>query len=447
VKFFGTVARKATLIPRYNWDFGARELVAGLLGVLRHNGSGLDVLKQVFGEDLMVTGSGRASLFALLRALRLPVGAEVGVPLFCCTVVFDAIKRAGFKPRFIDIDMDDFNLSTVDLERKARSLSAVVVVHMFGHPADLRAISRICNVPILEDCAQSLFSRFQNQETGRGATASFFSFRSGKYLSVGEASIILCSEPRLRAAITEALLEFEAPGAFEQVRHCLATYLKSVLYHMPWYGLVSYPLGRLLDKRLNLTAKAGFERTSVRKSDLAVLERKLNGFREKVDQQRNNAQYLLNNLRLRHAKLPIERPDCWSNYYQFALRFESFEQRAFVARHLRSCGVDAAEYLDDVVEVARSHYGYAGDCPNAERCSKTTLVIPNYYTLSQGSLNRVVHSLNESDRLFEPESVRMNNAQHCEEESRKPARRTPPALAVAHDSPDNAQRQVQAKLL
>ena len=281
MKFFGTVARKAGLIPRYNWDFGGREFGVGLLRVLRHNGSSFDALKQAFGEDLIATGSGRASLFALLRALRLPAGAEVGVPLFCCAVVFNAIGRAGFKPRFIDIDVHGFGMSVADLERKARSLSAVVVPHMFGHPVDIRAISRVCTVPVVEDCAQSLFSRFQEQETGRGATASFFSFRSGKYLSVGEGSIILCQDPELRAAIRQTVAEFETPSAFEQMRHCLATYVKSALYHRPWYGLVSYPLGRMLDKRLNLTAKAGFERTSIRRCDLAVLEQRLSGFRRK----------------------------------------------------------------------------------------------------------------------------------------------------------------------
>jgi perosamine synthetase len=416
VKFFDAVARKVSLIPRYNWDFGLRELGAGLSGVLSHNRSGFDALKRVFGEDLITTGSGRASLFALLKALRLPSRAEVGVPLFCCTVVFDTICRAGFTPRFIDVDLADFNVSVTDLERKARSLSAVVVVHMFGHPADLRSISRICDVPILEDCAQSLFSRFQEQETGQGATASFFSFRSGKYLSVGEASIILCHDRELRAAVTEVLSEFQVPGAVEQMRHCLATYLKSALYHRPWYGLLGYPLGRMLDKRLNLTAKAGFERKSIRRSDLAVLQRKLNGFREKVCRQRENAEYLLGHLRLKHGKLPVERPGCWSNYYQFALRFESFEQRAFVAAHLRRCGVDAAEYLDEVVEVARANHGYVGDCPNAERCSKTTLVIPHYYTLSQASLEQTVRSLNEADQLLDRRSPSMDRAQYCQPE-------------------------------
>ena len=48
------------------------------------------------------TNAGRTSLFAILKALDLPPGAEVGVPLFCCSVVFDAIRQAGLKPRFID---------------------------------------------------------------------------------------------------------------------------------------------------------------------------------------------------------------------------------------------------------------------------------------------------------------------------------------------------------
>ena len=389
------------MIPRYNWDFGLREVGLGVLGILKNGRTESHTLRQEFGEDLVLTGSGRASLFALLKALKLPAGAEVGVPLFCCPVVFDAITQARCRPRFIDIDIEDFNLSAADLKRKAVSLSAVVAVHMFGHPADLPSITSACNVPVLEDCAQALFSKFQGKETGQGAAASFFSFRSGKYLSVGEASIILCRDPELKAAIKLAVKEFEVPGAFEQLRHCLATGVKSALYHRPWYGMVSYPIGRRLDKKLNLTAKDGFKRRSIRGCDLAVLERQLGGFRAKVERQRANAQYLLGNLKLKHATLPVERPGCRSNYYQFALRFEGPEQRDFAAAHLKRCGIDAAKYLDEVVEVAKSRFRYAGDCPNAERCSKTTLVVPHYYTLSPGSLERVARALNEADRILE----------------------------------------------
>ena len=401
MKLFGILLRRAGLIPRYNWDFGVRELGVGLASGFRNDEERFEALKQVFGEDLIVTGSGRASLFALLRALRLPAGAEVGVPLFCCPVVFDAISCAGLRPRFIDIDLHDYSISAVDLERKAQFLSVVVAVHMFGHPADLPAIMRVCDVPVIEDCAQALFSRFLGQQTGRGTTASFFSFRSGKYLSVGEGSVIVCRDPELRAAVEKTVSGFKVPGVLGESRHCLATYVKSALYHPPWYGLVSYPLGRRLDQKLNLTAKEGLEKTRMRRSDLAVLKRKLKGAHEKVNQQRNNAEYLLKNLKLRHAQLPVERPGCWSNYYQFALRFESLGQRDFVAAYLRRCGIDAAAYLDDVVRVATSRYGYAGDCPNAELCSRTTLVIPHYYTLSQGCLEEVVRHVNEADALLD----------------------------------------------
>jgi len=389
--------RSAGLIPRYNWDFSLRDLETALLGAIGRNGVYNCSLREVFGPWPIFTASGRASLFAILKALGLVPGAQVGVPLFCCPVVFQAVEQAGFRPRFIDVAPEDFNMSVADLGRKQASLAAVVVVHMFGQPADLAGISRVCRAPLIEDCAQSLFSTCDGQPTGKQCPVAFFSFRSGKYLSVGEASVIVCRDSRLREAIERLVEGFNQTSLPREVLHYLSTYFKSALYHRPWYGAVSYHLGKLVDKKLDLTAKSGFEAARITRGDLAVLEGKLTGFQDRVDQQRRNALYLLDHLKVRHAVLPTERPGCKSNYYQFALRFRNTQQRNFAASYLHQCGVDAAKYLDEVVSVAKESYGYAGDCPQAEQLSKTTLVIPHYYSLSQGCLARVCCAVNEAD--------------------------------------------------
>ncbi len=389
-------AQSVGLIPRYNWDFGLRELITGLLALFGRKQPSDNSL-QFFGARPIFTASGRASLFAILRGLQLPPRAEIGVPLFCCAVVFEAVRQAGYRPRFIDVNPADFNMSAADLERKQKSLSAVLVVHMFGQPADVDAISSVCNVPLIEDCAQSFLSTCRGRPTGHSSIAAFFSFRSGKYLSVGEASIIYCRDASLHTRIQKVVAEFRQPGILGQTRHCLSTYLKSSLYHRPWYGAVSCRLGKRLDSSLNLTARSGFEAAQITQCDLAVLSHKLDGCGDRVECQRQNALYLLKNLRVRHARLPSERPGCQSNYYQFPLRFRTTEQRDAVAAHLYRCGVDTAKYLDDLVCTAKKSYFYDGDCPEAERLSKTTLVIPHYYSLSPRSLAHVCSCINEAD--------------------------------------------------
>jgi dTDP-4-amino-4,6-dideoxygalactose transaminase len=391
------IHEKINLIPRYNWDYRLFDLSKALPAVFR---DGLDLagtFERIFGQRPILTTSGRASLYAILKSLNLPEGSYVGVPLFCCPVVFDAIEQAGLVPKFIDINLADYNVSAADLEKKSNHLSAVVVVHMFGHPADMDLISKVCgDIPIVEDCAQSLFSKYKGRYTGFESTASFFSFRSGKYISAGEGSAIFCSDSSLQSAIRDLVERFEEWGVLQEISHCSATFMKSFFYQKPWYGLFGSPIGRMLDKRLNLTAKTGFILKQISKCDSQTIDRRINTFLEKINKQRQNALVLLRKIRIEQAILPIEKEDCISNYYQFAIRFRDSDQRNILAEYLLKSGIDSAKYLDDVVDLTRNRYGYTGDCPNAELSSKTVLVIPHHYTLSDKELNYIAGTLNEA---------------------------------------------------
>lgn len=388
---------KIRLIPRYNWDYGVLDLATAFKAAFGFGISDNAALQEIFGAAPILSTSGRTSLYAILKALNLPKDSSVGVPLFCCPVVFDAIRQAGLKPEFIDIDLGDYCLSPADLDRKKKGLSAVVVVHMFGHPADMDPINTVAgDLPVIEDCAQSLFSTYKGRQTGFLSTVSFFSFRSGKYLSAGEGSAIFTRDPNLFSALSSLVGRFQPHGFLGEFIRSGSTYIKSSLYKRPWYGLMGRPVGVKLDKKLNLTAKTGFALAQIAKSDLAVIRKKIGGFRAKCQQQRENALFLLRSLDVGGAVvLPAEKPECWSNFYQFVLRFRSPEDRDYMADHLARSGVDTAKYLDEVVELARTEYGYREGCPNSEASSKRVLSIPNHYTLSAGELAKIADRLNQ----------------------------------------------------
>jgi perosamine synthetase len=131
-----------------------------------------------FGECAPVR-SGRAGIVLALRVLDMRPGARVGVPLYCCPVVFKAIVAAGCVPRFIDVDPETFCLSTKDLAAKQQTIDALVAVHMFGNTCDMPALHEVmAGRPIIEDCAQSLGTRLNGRSTGAFGDISVFSFRS-----------------------------------------------------------------------------------------------------------------------------------------------------------------------------------------------------------------------------------------------------------------------------
>ena len=388
------------LIPRNHWDYGAGACITALSNLNRHHSHTAN-LETIFHQPPLWTNTGRTSLFAILKALELPHGAKVGVPLFCCSVVFNAIRQAGLTPCFIDSNLNDCNLSADDLRRKRSGLAALVTVHMFGSPSDLDAILETAeSLPVIEDCAQSLFSTYKGKLTGLLTTASFFSFRCGKYISAGEGSAIFCQETTLKEKLEQIVATFEGWSTREMFTHTLATYAKASLYNRPWYGLIGYPVGMRLDQKLNLTAKGGFKAGKIASTHQALIEKRIPDFHSKIDLQRAHAQLLLKNLVPVNYDLPYQTEAGTSNWFQFPLRFHNQQQRDRMTGFLFDQGIDTARYLDDIVVEARSQYGYTGDCPNAERLSKTILLIPIHYSLPASDIEYIARSINQASQTI-----------------------------------------------
>ena len=388
------------LIPRNNWDYGFKALPTTVVAVANKVTQAPNT-EIAFQQKPIWTTSGRTSLYAILRALELPAGAKVGVPLFCCSVVFNAICQAGLTPRFLDSNLNDHNISAYDFYRKRRDLAAVVAVHMFGNPFDMDAILGVADtLPVIEDCAQSIFSTYKGKPTGLLSTASFFSFRCGKYISAGEGSAIFCREPELQKKIQRIVDSFQNWSAPQMLIDSFLTVAKATLYNRPWYGLIGYPIGMRLDKKLNLTAKDGFETRRIASSHLALIDARVASFQEKISIQKEHAQTLLNTVRPGVVSLPSEGNDRSSNWYQFALRFQNTSQRDGMAAYLFNRGIDTSKYLDNIADEARSNYGYAGDCPNAELLSKTTLLVPIHYTLHTLDIEHIARSINEGSQAI-----------------------------------------------
>jgi len=107
-----------SLIPRFNLDYGFSDFCYGVKSILGSDDFNLGPLESIFGKrNFLFTNYGRSSLYVILRALNLPKGSKIGVPLYSCTVVFDAIVNAGYVPCFIEID-DNYTVDPVGFKRK-----------------------------------------------------------------------------------------------------------------------------------------------------------------------------------------------------------------------------------------------------------------------------------------------------------------------------------------
>lgn len=383
------------LLPRDHWEHNFGDLFRGLAAALGL-GKQSKLLQIAELGNCIPTRSGRAGLVAAIRVLSLPLGARIGVPLYCCPVVFKAIDAAGCTARFIDIEPETFCISPEDLSAKRSQVDAVIAVHMFGNLCDMtRLKSAAQGKPIIEDCGQALGSRIEGRLAGSFGDIAFFSFRSGKYLSVGEGGALFSTDAEVFSRSSRFTTEMPSPGCAEECAHVVKVYIKSILRSKPLYGVVGYFLWSLLNRKMNLSEKSGVSISQIYRADFVIIRKRLVLLDSLIERQRANADFYSRTLKLHPGMLCCERPGTFYNRYHYPITFSSAEHRDFIAAYLLGRQIDTMKYLDDVVNVAAKNYGYAGDCPVAEQLSKKVLIIPNYYSLTKGDVQRIAQSLNE----------------------------------------------------
>ena len=136
----------------------------------------------------IAVNSGTSALHLALLASGVECGDEVIIPSFTFAATANAVSLCGATPVFVDIDLDTFTIdpNAINAALTAKT-SAVMPVHLYGHPAKMDAISEICDkkgLLLLEDAAQAHLATFQSKPVGTFGTSAF-SFYPTKNMTSG----------------------------------------------------------------------------------------------------------------------------------------------------------------------------------------------------------------------------------------------------------------------
>ncbi len=237
--------------------------------------------------------SGRESLYMILKSLGLPRGSRVGVPLYCCDAVFMAIRTAEFVPVFLDIDLNTYSVDEESLWRRRKQIDALILVHTFGYPANISRIQELLSateIPVIEDCAHSLFSDFMGVPTGLWTQASFFTFGSHKPAAAGGGGMAVINNPEIASRFRFVAGHRASSSKMSELRHAAATWFRGVCYARALYGaLLASTSANRRDERINETEYREVHRSdfalkmhSMRRVDAALLERSVTKFQRSL---------------------------------------------------------------------------------------------------------------------------------------------------------------------
>jgi perosamine synthetase len=147
------------------------------------------------GCHALAVSSGTAAVHLALAALGVGPGDRVIVPDLGYVATANAVRYTGAEPVLVDVDLDSWNLDPAKvataLDRRTR---AILVVHLYGNPADLDALRRLAReakVALVEDAAQALGATWRGRPVGRFGEFACFSFFGNKVVTTGEGGMVV----------------------------------------------------------------------------------------------------------------------------------------------------------------------------------------------------------------------------------------------------------------
>jgi perosamine synthetase len=165
----------------------------------------------------VATSNGTSALHVCLLLAGVRPGDEVLMPALTFIATANAVSYAGATPHFVDSEPISLGVDAARLDtyleqhaqivndacvnrRTGTPIRALVVMHVFGHPADLDsldAVARRWRLVLVEDAAESLGSTYRGRHTGNVGRLSALSFNGNKIATTGGGGAILTNDTAL----------------------------------------------------------------------------------------------------------------------------------------------------------------------------------------------------------------------------------------------------------
>jgi len=314
-------------------------------------------------KNSIAVSNGTIALDLALKALDLHPGDEVISPAFTFIATSNSILYQGLKPVFSDVDPETFNIDPESLsERITPKTKAVVGVHLYGQPFDLKAVQQICDdkdLKLIEDCAQAHGAEYEGKKVGSFG-AGCFSFYPTKNMTTGEGGMITTDD----GALAARLRLLRNHGDAGKYNHVILGYN----YRM-----------------MNIQAAIGLVQ-------LARLE-------EFTCKRIGNAELLNRNIRIKGLTKPYKAATVRHVYHQYVVKVEDDfpASREKLMSFLQEKGIGSAVHYPRPIYEQPLYREMQRDwprCPVAEDVSKRVLSLPVHPSLGQEDLEYIANTLN-----------------------------------------------------
>lgn len=163
-------------------------------------------LRKFLGDEkpVVALSAGTAAIHLALVLLGVGNGDEVICQSFTFAATANPIVYLGAKPVFVDSEQDTWNMSPEFLEKAIKDRvaktgkkpKAIIPVHLYGMPAKMDKILAIASkyeIPVVEDAAEALGSRYDDEMCGTLGEFGVLSFNGNKIITTSGGGALVCS--------------------------------------------------------------------------------------------------------------------------------------------------------------------------------------------------------------------------------------------------------------
>ncbi len=139
--------------------------------------------------------NGTTALHLAIEALGIGKGDEVIIPSFTMIASCNAVIYTGAKAVLVDSELKTWNLDAHKIEEKITPRTkAIMVVHTYGHPADMDTVNAIAkkhSLYVIEDAAEAYGAEYKGRKAGSLGDIAAFSFYANKIITTGEGGMVV----------------------------------------------------------------------------------------------------------------------------------------------------------------------------------------------------------------------------------------------------------------
>ncbi|MCF7906869.1 DegT/DnrJ/EryC1/StrS family aminotransferase [Patescibacteria group bacterium] len=379
-------------IPLSNPDITEKERKA-VLDVLKTPNLALGPKLKEFEEKFaqyigakyaIAVNSGTSALHLLIKSIGIKEGDGVITTPFSFIASANCILYEKAKPIFVDIDPLTLNIDPGKIEKtitnlpaeKRKKLKAMVIVDVFGFPADWDKISKIAkkyNLKIIEDSCEAIGAEYKSgavpvrkqspwRKCGSFGDAATFAFYPNKQITTGEGGLIVTNNKKIADHCRALMNQGRKVENGKWLEHFYLGY--------------NYRMSDI-NAALGLTQLSRLQEILKKREKVAKM----------YDQELKN---------IPEIQIPYRNPQAKISWFVYVVQIK--KNRDQILKKLRAKGIACSNYFQPIhlQPLYRKKFQYKkGDFPITEKISQQTIALPFYNNLTQKQIKYIVKNLKE----------------------------------------------------